>query len=93
MVIANTEPAIAPFGGKKPLIGTNPIAIGIPNEDTYIALDMATSDAAREKLLEARRKIESIPEGTALDKDGNPTTDPAKGEGSILPFGGFKDTV
>ena len=91
VVIANTEPAIAPFGGKKPLIGTNPIAIGIPNEDTYIALDMATSVAARGKLLEARRKGESIPEGTALDKDGNPTTDPAKGiEGSILPFGGFK---
>jgi L-2-hydroxycarboxylate dehydrogenase (NAD+) len=91
VVIANTEPAIAPFGGKKPLIGTNPIAIGVPNDDTYIALDMATSVSARGKLLEAKRKGESIPEGTALDKDGNPTTDPAKGiEGSILPFGGFK---
>lgn len=91
IVIANTEPAIAPFGGKKPMIGTNPIAIGVPNDDTYIALDMATSVAARGKLLEAKRKGKEIPEGLALDKDGKPTTDPAAGiEGSLLPFGGFK---
>lgn len=90
-VIANTAPAIAPFGGKKPIIGTNPVAVGIPNDDTYIALDMATSVSARGKLLEAQRKGESIPEGVALDKNGEPTTDPAEGiEGSILPFGGFK---
>lgn len=90
-VIANTAPAIAPFGGKTPIIGTNPVAIGIPNNDTYITLDMATSVSARGKLLEAERKGESIPEGVALDKNGEPTTDPSEGlEGSILPFGGFK---
>ena len=67
IVIANTEPAIAPFGGKKPMIGTNPIAIGVPNDDTYIALDMATSVAARGKLLEAKRKFA---EGNDDPKDG-----------------------
>ncbi|MDR0900461.1 MAG: Ldh family oxidoreductase [Methanobrevibacter sp.] len=91
VVSANTEPAIAPLGSNKPLIGTNPIAIGIPAHDTYIAVDMATSATARGKLLEAKRKGEKIPENMALDKDGNPTTDPVKAlEGSILPFGAHK---
>ena len=93
IVISNTEPAMAPFGGKKALLGTNPITISIPTDDihNYICVDMATSITARGKLLEAKRKGEEIPEGLALDKDGKPTTDPKAGlEGSILPFGGFK---
>ena len=93
IVISNTEPAMAAFGGKKALLGTNPITISIPSDDidNYICLDMATSITARGKLLESKRKGEPIPEGMALNKDGNPTTDPAEGlEGSILPFGGFK---
>ncbi|MDO5824923.1 MAG: L-sulfolactate dehydrogenase [Methanosphaera sp.] len=93
IVISNTEPAMAPFGGKKALLGTNPITISIPSDDihTYICVDMATSITARGTLLQAKRKNESIPEGFALDKDGNPTTDPEEGlNGSILPFGGFK---
>lgn len=91
VVIANTEPAIAPLGAKKPLIGTNPVAIGIPSEKTYIALDMATSASARGKLLEAKRKGEKIPPNVALDMDGNPTTDPEEAlNGSILPFGMHK---
>lgn len=90
LVIANTEPAIAPIGATKKLLGTNPIAMGIPS-DTYIALDMATSATARGKILESKRKGLDIPDGWALDKDGNPTNDPdAALEGSILPFGGVK---
>jgi len=93
IVISNTEPAMAPFGGKKALLGTNPITISIPTDDihNYICVDVATSITARGKLLESKRKGEPIPEGMALDKDGKPTTDPEAGlEGSILPFGGFK---
>ena len=91
MVIANTDHAVAPLGGKIPVIGTNPLAIGITANETYIAVDMATSASARGKLLEAKRKGEQIPEDLALDADGNPTTDPSKAlEGSILPFGGHK---
>ncbi len=48
-VIANTDPAIAPFGASEALIGTNPIAIGIPS-DSYIAVDMATSVTAEAAL-------------------------------------------
>ena len=90
LVLANTDPAIAPLGGKEPVIGTNPLALGIPSE-SYITVDMATSVTARGKILESKRKGLELPEGWALDKDGNPTTDPdAALEGSILPFGGFK---
>lgn len=91
MVIANTEPAVAPIGGKEPIIGTNPIAIGIPSDKHYVSVDMATSATARGKLLEAIRKGEKIPGNIALDAEGNPTIDPqAALKGSILPFGAHK---
>ena len=91
IVIANTEPAVAPIGGKVPIIGTNPIAIGIPSNSHYVSVDMATSASARGKLLEAKRKGQKIPENVALDVDGNPTIDPeAALKGSILPFGAHK---
>ena len=87
LVLANTDPAIAPLGGSQAL---NPIALGIPSE-TYITVDMATSVTARGKIIESKRKGLDLPDGWALDKDGNPTNDPeAALEGSILPFGGFK---
>ncbi|MEN6329347.1 MAG: L-sulfolactate dehydrogenase [Methanobacteriaceae archaeon] len=91
MVIANTEPAVAPIGGKEPILGTNPLAIGIPSSSHYVSVDMATSASARGKLLEAKRRGESIPPNVALDADGKPTTDPLEAlKGSILPFGAHK---
>lgn len=90
IVIANTDPAIAPLGAKKALIGTNPLALGVPSE-TYISVDMATSATARGKIIEAKRKGLEIPDDWALDKDGKPTTDPEEAlNGSLLPFGRFK---
>jgi L-2-hydroxycarboxylate dehydrogenase (NAD+) len=91
LVLANTEPAVAPIGGKVPIIGTNPIAIGVPSNKNYVSVDMATSATARGKLLEAMRKGEKITENVALDSEGNPTIDPqAALKGSILPFGAHK---
>lgn len=91
IVIANTEPAVAPIGGKEPILGTNPIAIGIPSNKNYVSVDMATSASARGKLLEAVRKGQKIPENVALDNEGNPTIDPERAlKGSILPFGAHK---
>ncbi|HEX7468573.1 MAG TPA: L-sulfolactate dehydrogenase [Methanobacterium sp.] len=91
VVIANTEPAMAPIGGKEPIIGTNPLAISIPSNKHYVSVDMATSASARGKLIEALRKGEKIPENVALDAEGMPTTDPeAALKGSILPFGAHK---
>ncbi len=91
VVIANTEPAVAPIGGKEPILGTNPIAIGIPSNKHYVSVDMATSASARGKLIEAIRKGQKIPENVALDEEGNPTIDPECAlRGSILPFGAHK---
>ncbi|MCK9151492.1 L-sulfolactate dehydrogenase [Methanobacterium alcaliphilum] len=91
IVTANTEPAVAPIGGKEPILGTNPIAIGIPSNKHYVSVDMATSASARGKLLEAVRRGEKIPENVALDADGRPTIDPHEAlKGSILPFGAHK---
>lgn len=90
IVLCNTAPAVAPIGGKKPILGTNPLAIGIPTKK-YLSVDMATSIYARGKLLEAKRKGIEIAPNIALDKDGNPTSNPEDAlNGSILPFGGVK---
>lgn len=91
IIIANTEPAVAPIGGKEPILGTNPLAIGIPSNGHYVSVDMATSASARGKLMEAKRRGEEIPENVALDEQGNPTIDPCAAlKGSILPFGAHK---
>ena len=92
IVLSNAPPAIAPWGGRKPLIGTNPICIAIPyGEKDPIIADMAMSIVARGKIRLAALKGEKIPEGWALDENGVPTTDPIKAiKGSLLPIGGPK---
>ncbi|MBV0926290.1 Ldh family oxidoreductase [Halomicroarcula limicola] len=90
IAMTNTEPAMPPYGGVEPVLGTNPIAIGLPTDPVF-NLDMSTSAIARGTVLEKREAGESIPEGVALDAEGEPTTDPeAALEGTILPFGGPK---
>lgn len=84
-----------PFGGMEPYFSTNPLAIGIPSPDgQHIILDMATSMAAKGRIREAARKGEKIPEGWAIDKDGNPTTDAqAAIDGLVLPMSGHKGSA
>lgn len=90
VAMTNTEPAMPPYGGTEPTLGTNPIAVGLPTDPPF-NLDMSTSAIARGSLETAAERGESIPEGVALDADGHPTTDPdAALEGTILPFGGPK---
>jgi len=88
---ASSGGAVAPLGGIKPILGTNPIAFAIPTEDEPLILDMGTSAfMATELQLRVRRK-EKLPEGVAIDRDGNPTTDPAEATaGALLPFAGYK---
>jgi L-2-hydroxycarboxylate dehydrogenase (NAD+) len=82
---------VAP-GSNIPAISTNPIAIAVPaGRKAPFILDMATSVVSAGKLQVARREGTSLPEGWAIDKDGNPLTDPEKrvrGEGGLLPLGG-----
>ena len=90
IVTTTTDALVHPWGGVEPLLGTNALAIGIPSEPPVL-LDMATSVAARGKLVEAMKKGKPIPEGWAIDPKGKPTTDPKKGlEGALSPFGGVK---
>ena len=87
--------AVAPAGGTKPLLGTNPFAFGWPRPggDPYV-FDIATSVAARVEIELHRRAGTPIPEGWALGPDGRPTTDPAAAlAGAMLPFGGHKGSA
>ena len=90
LAMTSTEPAMPPYGGVEPVLGTNPLALGLPTDPPF-NLDMSTAAIARGSLEEAAERGEQIPEGVALDEDGEPTTDPkAALEGTILPFGGPK---
>ena len=90
LMVANAPAAIAPWGGRRPTFGTNPIAFACPVPGALpIVADVSTSQVARGKLMAAAQKGETIPEGWALDADGNPTTDPKAGmAGTMAPLGG-----
>ena len=95
IAMTNASPAMAPFNAKEPLLGTNPIAFGIPRRGKApIILDMSSSLVARGKIRRAHLEgAETIPEGWAVDKHGRATTDPAAAlEGLLAPIGGAKGT-
>lgn len=86
--------SVAPWGGREPLLSTNPMAWALPTGDgeTPFVLDIATAVVANGKVQVALSKGEHMPEGMLLDRDGNPTTDPATflNGGMLLPFGRYK---
>lgn len=87
---------VAPAGGKKPLLGTNPIAFGWPRAGkTPFVFDFATTVVARGEIELHRRAGKSVPEGWGIDKAGNATTDPATilKEGAMLTFGAHKGSA
>ena len=90
--VCNVDAAVVPFGGARPMLGTNPLSVAIPaGEQPWLVLDMATSVVAKGKVNLAEKLGKSIPEGWIIDKDGNNTTNPADVlEGALLPFGGPK---
>ena len=82
---------VAPLGGKKSVLGTNPIAFGLPGEPHPLVFDMATSAINNGDVILAGRLNQLLPESVAIDAEGNPTRDPAAAlAGSILTFGGEK---
>ncbi len=83
---------VAPAGGIEPLYGTNPMAFGWPREDQpAVIFDQASSASARGEIQLHERDGQSIPEGWAIDKSGNPTTNPTEAlAGAQLAFGGHK---
>ena len=94
-VLTNSSPAMAVYGTKAPLIGTNPIAIAIPAGDQFpIVLDMSTSFVARGKIRYAALTGHDIPLGWARDSDGKPTADTQVAlKGSLEPVGGVKGSA
>ena len=91
-VCSNSPAQMAPVGGVEKMLGTNPLAAVIPVPDGEpIIIDMATSAVAKSKFKEYKNEGKPLPEGWALDKDGNPTTDPDEAmRGLVLPMSGFK---
>ena len=92
LVFTNAPPAIAPHGAIKSLFGTNPICFGSPTgSKTPFILDTSVSMINRGKIRVASITNSKIPEGVALDKFGNPTTNAMKAlEGVQLPIAGFR---
>ena len=89
IAFANSPAAMPVAGGRRPLLGTNPIAAVFPRPGhDPLMIDMSLSEVARGKLMVAAKEGRSIPEGWALDAQGNPTTDPQAGlDGSMLAMG------
>ena len=92
LCFGNSPAAIAPWGGGKPLFGTNPIAFACPRTDASpLVIDLSLSKVARGKVKLAADQGEPIPEGIAVDANGNPTTDAkAAMAGAMLPMGDAK---
>ncbi|WP_068087957.1 Ldh family oxidoreductase [Polycladidibacter stylochi] len=88
--MTQTDSCVAPFGGAEKFFGTNPIAFGFPVKGKEPAIfDMATSGIAFGKVLHAKETGGKLPEQSALDADGNYTTDPEK-FATLTPFGAHK---
>jgi len=92
LCFAVTVAGIAPWGGKKRMLGINPVAIGFPVKDKpNFVLDISTSVTAMGKITRAADMGQTIPEGWAFDSEGKPTTDPQHArEGSLYPMGEHK---
>ncbi len=89
----NAPASIAPAGGQKPVVGTNPFALAVPGDSGGAAfvLDQSASVVAKSEIMTRSREGRAIPEGWALDADGQPTTDPEQAlKGSMAPSGGYK---
>jgi LDH2 family malate/lactate/ureidoglycolate dehydrogenase len=88
---ASSARSVAPVGGTRPILGTNPIAFGIPSSRGPVVFDMGTSAFMGTDLAYRIRLGQLLPEGVAIDVEGQPTRDPAKARsGALLPFGGYK---
>ena len=92
LMVANAPASMAPWGGKTPVFGTNPIAFAapLPGEEPVV-IDLALSKVARGKVMAARQQGASIPSDWAFDRQGRPTTDAEEAlAGTMIPAGDAK---
>ena len=91
IALSTSEALVHPWGARAPMIGTNPIAIGVPTDTIPFVMDLATGIVSMGKIHDHARRGESIPAHWALDEQGHATTDAeAAKRGSIAPFGEAK---
>ena len=91
IILTTSEALVHPFGGGKALLGTNPIAVGVPTDSGPFVIDLATSLVSMGEIHDHAHRGAPLPAGWALDADGQPTTDPeAAKRGAIAPFGAAK---
>lgn len=93
IAITTSEALVHPWGGARALIGTNPLAIGVPtdNPGAPLVLDMSTSQVSAGKVIHHAARGIALPDGWAIDKHGEPTNDAAAAlDGALTPFGGAK---
>jgi LDH2 family malate/lactate/ureidoglycolate dehydrogenase len=95
IVTSNAAAAAAPFGALEQFLGTNPLSVAVPTLSAPpFVVDMATTEGSRKKVRQALKQGMPLPAGWAVDKDGDPTTDPqAALDGLMLPFGGMKGSA
>jgi len=92
LMVSNTPQAMAAWGGRRGLFGTNPIAFAAPRlGGDALVIDLALSQVARGKIMMAAQNGEAIAGGWAKDADGRPTVDAAAAlQGTLMPMGGPK---
>ena len=84
----HSDALVVPFGGREKLLGTNPISIAFPRtNEKPLCLDMATSAIPWNRVMNARRENQSLPQGVALDQSGEFTINPQDAT-SLFPLGG-----
>ena len=95
LVSSNSGATMAPYGGREKILGNSPWSIAVPGGNRHpdhVMFDMACSEVSRGKCETAMREGRQVPIGWGIDKNGEPSTDPAAilWEGCLLPFGGIK---
>ncbi|WP_197279326.1 Ldh family oxidoreductase [Devosia sp. A16] len=93
LAMINSMASVVPHGGQRKVYGTNPFGFAAPRDGADpLVFDQASSAMANGDVQIARREGRQLPHGTGVDRDGNPTTDPAAilDGGALLPFGGHK---
>jgi len=93
LVFCNATPLVAAWQGRDKILGTNPICMAVPGPRTFL-LDMATTTVALNRIHKAILSGDrEIPNGWAMDMEGNPTSDPQTAlNGLPMPLGGYKGT-
>jgi (2R)-3-sulfolactate dehydrogenase (NADP+) len=89
----NAPASIAPVGGHRPVVGTNPFSLAAPDDEggAAVLIDQSASVIAKSEIMKRAREGLPIPPEWALDPDGRPTTDPEIAlKGSMAPSGGYK---